>query len=114
MRTQLHRAQCTGKTDLLNSLSGAFINEFTLLKLTIKLVFVRQLFPIQLTHDILTTKLCNKVVVMEVWHKETNRNRPSDELVGLVQLSLHQFYINFTHTENAVHSLQVVEQRNVR
>ncbi|KAI6652227.1 C2 domain-containing protein 3 [Oopsacas minuta] len=66
----------------------------------------RQLFPIQLTHNILTTRLCNKVVVIEVWHKETNRNKPSDELIGLVQLSLHQFYINFTHPENVAQSLQ--------
>ena len=69
--------------------------------------FYRQLFPIQLTHNILTTRLCNKVVVLEVWHRETNRNKPGDELIGLVQLSLHQFYINFTHPENAAQSLQV-------
>ena len=82
----------------------------TSLKLTNKsnpVYFYRQLFPIQLTHNILTTRICNKVVVLEVWHRETNRNKTGDELIGLVQLSLHQFYINFTHPENVAQSLQV-------
>lgn len=67
---------------------------------TTKCVILLQVTPVALTSKLLE-RLKNNVMVIEVWQKIGSSGQ--DQLLGLVKLPLHQFYMSFRQVVESHH-----------
>lgn len=69
-----------------------------------KFVIFLQVTPVALTNKLLE-RLKNNVIVIEVWQKIGSSGQ--DQLLGLVKLPLHQFYMSFRQVVGTHHVFAV-------
>ena len=68
-------------------------------------VSVVQVAPVALTPRLLE-RMKNNMMVIEVWQKVGSQSQ--DQLLGLVKLPLHQFYMSFRSGPNQPHLIPVI------